>query len=129
MAKTSKPKKLVGKSKEDEPVGWVKILLTLTLVPMVVGILMIGAWALDIELWDDPQAQLFIGLLFILLSFTLSNALQKRWRLAVGWGFLVISDLILLLWMNVTIQVIALILAAIGLLIIILEFARHWKKE
>lgn len=129
MAKKISKHSLANKKTENAPSLTVSILLTLTLVPMVIGILMIGAWALDIELWEDPQAQVIIGLLFILVSFAVSNALQKKWRLAAGWSVLAISDAILLLWLNVTVQVIALILAAIGLVIIISEFINQWKKN
>ncbi|HSQ27937.1 MAG TPA: hypothetical protein VLM80_12515 [Anaerolineales bacterium] len=129
MAKKISKQSLANKKAENAPSLTVSILLTLTLVPMVIGILMIGAWALDIELWEDPQAQVIIGFLFILVSFAVSNALQKKWRLAAGWSVLAISDLIILLWLNVTVQIIALILAAIGLVIIISEFINQWKKN
>lgn len=129
MAKKISKHSLANKKAENAPSLTVSILLTLTLVPMVIGILMIGAWALDIELWEDPQAQVIIGFLFILVSFAVSNALQKKWRLAAGWSVLAISDLIILLWLNVTVQIIALILAAIGLVIIISEFINQWKKN
>ncbi len=129
MAKKISKKNLANKKPENTQPLLISILLTLTLVPMVIGILMIGAWALDIELWEDPQAQVIIGLLFILISFAVSNALQKKWRLAAGWSVLAISDVILLLWLNVTVQIIALVLAAVGVVILILEFISQWKKN
>ena len=129
MAKKLNKKHQVKRKTGNEPVLWVNILLTLTLVPMVVGILMIGAWALDILFWEDAQAQIVIGILFILISFAVSNALQKRWRLAVGWSLLAISDLIVLFWLNVTVQIIAIGIGSVGLLIIISEFILQWKKN
>ena len=129
MAKKISKQNLANKKPENTQPLSISILLTLTLVPLVIGILMIGAWALDIELWEDAQAQVIIGLLFILISFAVSNALQKKWRLAAGWSVLAISDAILLLWLNVTVQIIALILAAVGLVIIISEFISQWKKN
>ncbi len=129
MAKKHNKKHQVKNKVGNEPVLWVNILLTLTLVPMVVGILMIGAWALDILFWEDAQAQIVIGILFILVSFAVSNALQKRWRLAAGWSFLAISDLILLFWLDVTVQIIAIGIGSLGLLIIIVEFVSQWKRN
>ncbi len=129
MAKRSVPTSLAKRKSEKEPALWKNILLTLTLVPMVVGILMIGAWALDILFWEDAQAQVVVGFLFILISFAISNALQKRWRLAAGWSLLAVSDLIVLIWLNVTIQIVALVIGSIGLLIIIFEFILQWKKN
>jgi hypothetical protein len=129
MAKKHNKKHQVKNKAGNEPVLWVNILLTLTLVPMVVGILMIGAWALDILFWEDAQAQIVIGILFILVSFAVSNALQKRWRLAAGWSFLAISDLILLFWLDVTVQIIAIGIGSLGLLIIIVEFVSQWKRN
>lgn len=129
MAKKISKQNLANKQPENTQPLLISILLTLTLVPMVIGILMIGAWALDIELWEDPQAQVIIGLLFILVSFAVSNGVQKKWRLAVGWSVLAISDLIVLIWLNVTVQIIALVIAAVGLVIIISEFIVQWKKN
>lgn len=129
MAKKRSKQNLATKKPENSQPLSISILLTLTLVPMVIGILMIGAWALDIELWEDPQAQVIIGLLFILVSFAVSNGLQKKWRLAAGWSILAISDAILLLWLNVAVQIIALVLAVVGLIIIISEFINQWKKN
>jgi hypothetical protein len=58
------------------------VLLTLSLVPLVIGMILIGAWVLDLEVLKDPQSQITVGIFFFLLSFTASNALQKRGRLA-----------------------------------------------
>ena len=129
MAKRPIKQRPAAKKLEIESGFWVKLLLTLTLVPMVIGILLIGAWALDMIFWEDPQAQMIIGFLFILASFAASNALQRRWRLAAGWFLLAISDLIILIWLNVTVQIVALALGVIGLFIIILEFIMQWKKK
>jgi len=62
------------------------VILALTLVPLVIGIILIGAWVLDLELLDNPQSQVTVGIFFFLLAFAASNAIQKRWRLAAGWG-------------------------------------------
>ncbi len=129
MAKHPVKNNPASKNLENKPALWVSVLLTLTLVPMVIGILMIGAWALDILLWEDAQAQVIVGILFILVSFAASNALQKKWRLAAGWSLLALSDIIILIWLNVTVQIFALVIGAAGILIIIFEFISQWKKN
>lgn len=129
MAKHPVKNNLASKNLENKPALWVSVLLTLTLVPMVIGILMIGAWALDILFWEDAQAQVIVGILFILVSFAASNALQKKWRLAAGWSLLALSDIIILIWLNVTVQIFALVIGGAGILIIIFEFISQWKKN
>jgi hypothetical protein len=49
--------------------------------------------------------------------------------LAAGWSFLAISDLILLFWLDVTVQIIAIGIGSLGLLIIIVEFVSQWKRN
>lgn len=103
------------------------LLLTLTLVPLVIGVLLIGAWVLDILVLDDFQAQITVGVLFFLLSFAASNALQKRWRLAAGWGLLMCADLVLWAWLKVWAQVTALGVGLIGLVILGVEFYKQYR--
>jgi len=109
--------------------SWTRLLLALTLVPLVVGVLLIGAWVLDITIFDDPQAQSLIGLLFILFSFAGSNALQKKRDLAIGWALLTVSDLVLLLWVELWAQIAAFIFALVGLGFLAVVFYRSWKAE
>jgi hypothetical protein len=103
------------------------VLLTLTLVPLVVGILFIGAWALDISILEDAQSQITVGILFFLLSFAASNALQKRWRLAAGWGLLMCADLVVLAWLELWAQVVAIGLGLLGLIFLAVEFYRQYQ--
>ena len=103
------------------------VFLSLTLVPLVIGIILIGAWALDIELLGSPQSQITVGIFFFLLTFTASNAIQKRWRLAAGWGFLALADIVTLAWLNVVAQVIALSIGMIGLVLLGIEFYNQYK--
>ncbi len=104
------------------------LLLALTLVPLIIGGLLIGAWALDIEIFGDPQAQITVGVLFILLGFTASNAMQKRWRLAAGWGLLAIADLVILAWLNVWAQMVAIGFGAVGIIFLAIEFYRQYRQ-
>ena len=86
---------------------------------------MIGAWVLDIEIFDNLQSQITVGILFFLLSFAASNALQKRWRLAAGWGILAVADLIVLAWLDIRAQVVALSVGSIGAALLGFEFFRQ----
>lgn len=103
------------------------LLLTLTLVPAVIGLLLIGAWILDILIFEDAQSQVTVGILFLLLGFAASNLLQKRWRLAAGWGLLVIADLAVLLWLDVRAQMVAIGFGLVGLLVLAVEFYRQYR--
>ncbi len=102
--------------------------LMLTLVPLIIGILLIFAWAMDFLLLEDPQAQLFVGIFFFLLSFAASNALQKRRGLAIGWALLMLADLILLAWLNLWAQIAAILVGVAGLGFILVEFYRQYRQ-
>ncbi|RPI91334.1 MAG: hypothetical protein EHM40_16020 [Chloroflexi bacterium] len=104
------------------------LLLALTLVPLVIGVLLIGAWVLDIEIFEDPQAQITVAVLFILLGFAASNAMQKRWRLAAGWGLLMIADLVILAWLNVWAQTVAIGIGVMGITFLAIEFYRQYRQ-
>jgi hypothetical protein len=104
------------------------LLLTLTLVPAVIGLLLIGAWILDILIFEDAQSQVTVGILFLLLGFAASNLLQKRWRLAAGWGLLVIADLVVLLWLDVRAQMVAIGFGLMGLIVLAIEFYRQYRQ-
>ena len=77
---------------------------------------------------EDPQSQVTIGILFFLLSFAASNALQKRWRLAAGWGLLMCADLVVLAWLELWAQVVAIGFGLVGLIFLIVEFYRQYQQ-
>ncbi len=104
------------------------VFLALTLAPLAIGIILIGAWVLDLEILGDPQSQITVGIFFFLLAFTASNALQKRWRLAAGWGLLAAADIVTLAWLNVAVQVLALAVGAVGLVLLGIEFYRQFRQ-
>jgi hypothetical protein len=105
------------------------LLLTLTLIPAIIGLLLIGAWILDILIFEDAQSQVIVGILFMLLGFTASNALQRHWRLAAGWGLLVIADLVVLLWLDVRAQIVAIALGLVGLILLAIEFYGQYRSR
>ena len=104
------------------------VFLSLTLVPLVIGIILIGAWALDVELLGTPQSQITVGVFFFLLTFTASNAIQKRWKLATGWGLLAVADIVTLAWLNVAAQIIAISVGVIGLVLLGMEFYKQYQQ-
>jgi len=126
MAKKKTNKAQQGAPRKKNSPG-VNVWLMLTLVPVVIGVLLIFAWAMDFLLLDDAQVQLFVGILFFLLGFAASNAIQKRWGLAAGWGLLMVADLILLAWLNLYAQIAAMIVGAVGLGFIVVEFYRQYR--
>ena len=128
MAKksTSKGKK-TSLTKKSSPGR--NVLLSLTLVPLVIGLILVGAWALDLEILGDPQSQVIVGVFFFLVSFAASNALQKRWRLAGGWGLLAVADLVTLAWLNLAAQVIALGLGLVGVILLGIEFYNQYLQN
>lgn len=113
--------------KPKENVRSLRLLLALTLVPLVIGGLLILGWALDIYLWDNAITQIYVGILFILASFALSNGLQKNWFAASGWALLAVSDVLLLVVINLVSQIAAFVLGAVGLLLLGVEFYRRWQ--
>ena len=104
------------------------VFLALTLVPLVIGIILIGAWVLDIELLGTPQSQVTVGIFFFLLAFMASNAVQKRWRLAGGWGLLAVADIVTLAWLNFAAQIVALGLGLVGMILLGIEFYRQYQQ-
>ena len=103
------------------------LLLTLTLVPLVIGILLIAAWALDIAVFDEPQMHIPVAILFLLLSFAVSNVLQKHWMLAAGWGLMMCADLIILAWLHLWAQLVAMVVGLFGLVLLGIEFYRQYQ--
>lgn len=126
MAKKSSKQNRKPATKHSSPAK--NVFLSLTLVPLVIGIILIGAWVLDIELLDTPQSQVTVGIFFFLLTFTTSNLIQKRWRLAAGWGLLAVADIVTLAWLNVAAQIIALSMGVIGVVLLGIEFYKQYQQ-
>ena len=124
MAKKASKKKKKGKRSSLGK----NLLLTLTLVPVVIGLLLILAWALDLEILEN-QSEIQVGIFFFLLGFALSNVLQKKYGLAAGWGALAIADLIILTWWNVWAQVIAAVAGLAGLVFLGIEFYKQYRQD
>jgi hypothetical protein len=104
------------------------ILLTLTLVPVVIGLLLILAWALDMEILEN-QSEVQVGIFFLLLGFALSNTLQKKYGLAAGWGSLAVADFIILTWWNLWAQILAGTAGLAGLIFLGIEFYKQYRQD
>jgi hypothetical protein len=131
-AKKSKnlPKNSKQQKNSTQPARGLRgILLALTLVPLIIGVVLIIFWALDLEAFGDPERLPPVALFFILVSFTISNALQKRWNLTAGWAFL--SGASLLLWISTqpTMLIFSLLLGLVGIGFIGFEFARRMRQN
>ena len=127
MAKKSGSKSIKPSTKKRSS-PWMNILLSLSLVPTVLGILLIGAWLLDMNILEN-QSEVTVGLFFILVGFAASNAFQKRYRLAIGWGLLAVADLILLIWVSLWTQGFALIVGLIGVVFLGIEFYKQYQQN
>jgi len=104
------------------------VILMLTLVPVVIGILLIVAWALELEIFSN-QSEVQVGVFFLLLGFFLSNVLQKKYGLAAGWGALAAADLIVLTWWNIWAQIIASVAGLSGLIFLGIEFYKQYQRD
>jgi hypothetical protein len=115
MAAKKNTKKYLPRPPKAPKSAWKDIGLALTLIPLGIGLFLIIAWALDWDLTGYLDSQVWIGVLFLLISFTFSNLIQKRWILFAGFLLLTIADLLFLLWVNLYVQVAAGILGFIGI--------------
>lgn len=125
----SQRKALPQKRQTNHKPSWSRLALALTLVPLIAGVLFIAMWALDFYLWEPGENQAMIGLLFILLSFALSNAVQRNWILATGWGLLTVADLLLLVVVSLPVQIAAIAAVVIGLGLLLFEFYRRFQQQ
>lgn len=123
---SQKYNKKLSSKKRSSPTK--NVLLSLTLVPLIIGVILIGAWVLDLEFLENPQSQVTVGIFFFLLAFTMSNAIQKRWQLAAGWGLLAVADIVTLAWLNVAAQIIALSVGLIGIVLLGIEFYKQYRE-
>jgi lipoprotein signal peptidase len=128
MAKRNQRTHPVGR-KAPDGASWSRLLLALTLVPLVIGGLLILAWGLDMVIWDPPETQVWVGILFILFSFAASNSIQRKWYPAIGWGLLAIADFMLFRWIILPIQILAGIFVVIGVGLIIYEVYRTRQTQ
>lgn len=117
-------------SDEVQKKSWREQLLPLTLTLLAAGLLMIFGAVLDIVVWISPPAQALLGGLFVLISFVLSNALQKQWNLALGWLLLGAAIWLWLSWLGTWMRGLAYLLGGVGLFLLAKEFMRRfWQQQ
>jgi hypothetical protein len=128
MAKRAvvKPKPALRKATNH---SWGMVGLALTLVPLVIGGLLILAWALDMNLFEQPSTQVYVGVLFVLLGFAASNALQNNWNLTAAWLLMAAADFILLAWVNLYTQVLGFLIGGLGLILLLYEFYKRFQDQ
>ncbi|RPI81421.1 MAG: hypothetical protein EHM41_20685 [Chloroflexi bacterium] len=106
-----------------------QILLALTLVPLIAGGVLILLWAFDVELWEPPDTQLTVAVLFIFLSFAASNLIQRNWLPAVGWFLLMLADAVLLSQLRGPTQMIAIGIGIAALLLFAVEIFHRLRSR
>lgn len=109
--------------------AWRQILLALTLVPLVAGGVLILLWAFDVFLWQPPDNQLTVAVLFVFFSFSASNFLQGKWLVGLGWFLLMIADGILLSQVRGTVQIAAIVVGIIALIIFAVEIILRLRSQ
>lgn len=122
---TTHKNKSIRKAAPAEQQKWKRWALALTLVPLIVGGVLIFAWAIDWDLWGRLEDQIVIGTIFIFFSFGLNNALQDRWVLATSWLLLMVADWMVLLAANSAVQRFGIVLGMGGLLLLGFEYFRR----
>lgn len=109
---------------------WKRVFLLNTIIPLVLGLLLIAGALVDIVvLWGSALEQGLLGGALILASFAASNALEKKWSLAIGWALLAPT-----VWLvgqpELWVRVVAYILGGLGLFFLSREFMRRfWEQE
>ena len=108
---------------------WRRLLLLLTLVPMIAGVLLfVGAWA-GVVVFDSSTGQTVAGAWLALLGFAASNALQAKWWLAGGWTALGIAIALLVGQSDTWARLAGVALGVIGLLLLTVEFTRRFRAS
>ena len=102
-----------------------KIVLALSLVPLIAGAILIVAWAMDFEWLPNPQDQIVVGTMFVLLSFAVSNAAQKKWTLGAGWALLLVADYLILAQRTAWIQYLGIAAGVAGAALVAMAFFRN----
>jgi hypothetical protein len=108
--------------------AWQRALLLLTIAPFGVGLLLIITTLVGVIVWDTPGQQIIMGGFYILFSFVASNAVQKQWKLAVGWTLLGIAAWLVLNRPEIEAKVIAAALIGIGVALLSKEFLQRRRQ-
>jgi hypothetical protein len=108
--------------------SWQRILLLLAAAPSGVGILLIIMASVGVIAWNTPMEQVIMGGFYILFSFAASNAVQKEWKLAVGWALLGVAVWLALYRPETGAKVVAAALIGLSVTLISKEFLRRRRQ-
>ncbi len=122
------PKRRLPPSRSSQKKNWSEALQVLALAPLAVGVLLLLTALTGLLVWGSALGQIVAGIVYILLAFALSNAVQKQWGLAAGW-LMVGGALWLELGLPVdAVRIAAGALAAVGVAILAREFLRRRRQ-
>lgn len=120
----------VSASKEQARPLLERWLLVLTLVPLAAGVIVILSGLAGILFFASRTAHIVWGGLGILLSFALSNAVQKQWSLAAGWLLLALAIGLIFSRSESWLQVPAFLLGGVALYLLLSEMVtRGWERQ
>ena len=115
------------KSKVPMP-AWRQGLVLLALMPAALGILLIVCAGFDFLVWDTVREQVAMGGFYILLTFALSNAVQKDWKLAAGWITVGVAAWLALNRPEMEAKVAAAVLIGLAVALLTAEFLRRRRQ-
>ncbi len=122
------PKHRLPPSRSSQKKNWSEVLQVLALAPLTVGVLLLLTAVTGLLVWGSALEQIVAGVVYILLAFASSNAVQKQWALASGW-LMVGGALWLELGLPVdAVRIAAGAFAAIGIAILAREFLRRRRQ-
>ncbi len=108
--------------------GWGRSLGLLALVPLFLGVLLVLTALNDLLIWNNTGEQVRVGCYYVLLSFVLSNALQKQWRLVCGWMLVGGAIWVATQWASTGLRVLAAALAGGGVMLLSREFLLRRRR-
>ncbi len=102
--------------------------LLLAVVPGAVGLLLIITAVSGFIVWHSTQEQLMMGSSYILFSFIASNAIQKEWKLVMGWLALGVAALLVLGRPEIGAKFAAAALIGVSVTLLAREFLRRRQQ-
>ncbi len=128
MAKRRSPQRKRSTQAAPQMARWQQLLLLATAVPMLGGLFLFVASWFDLVLFGTAESQTISGAILALIGFAAANAIQKLWRLAVGWLLVAVG-----VWMATFLTVPPLmwtgvIVGAVGLALVLWAFVQRYRQ-
>ncbi len=105
-----------------------EILQVLALVPLLIGGLLLLTAFTGAIVWGTTEQQVAMGVFYILFSFAASNAIQREWRLMLGWLLLGAAIWLFISISDSVVRVGAAVLIATSTGIVAREFLRRRRQ-